>query len=30
LHHIEVVYEPLRSLMSIADALAYPEERLHD
>src|SRR5256885_7122253 len=30
LHHLEVAYEPLRSLMSIADALAYPEERIHD
>src|SRR5438093_6974049 len=30
LHHIEVTYEPLRSLMSIEDALAYPEERIHD
>jgi 4-hydroxybenzoyl-CoA reductase subunit alpha len=30
LHHIEVAYEPLRSLMSIADALAYPEDRVHD
>ena len=30
LHHIEVAYEPLRSLMSIEDALAYPEDRIHD
>jgi CO/xanthine dehydrogenase Mo-binding subunit len=30
LHHIEVAYEPLRSRMSIADALAYPEDRIHD
>jgi 4-hydroxybenzoyl-CoA reductase alpha subunit len=30
LHHIDVAYEPLRSLMSIEDALAYPEERIHD
>jgi 4-hydroxybenzoyl-CoA reductase subunit alpha len=30
LHHIEVAYEPLRSLMSIEDALAYSEERIHD
>jgi 4-hydroxybenzoyl-CoA reductase subunit alpha len=30
LHHIEVAYEPLRALMSIEDALAYPEDRIHD
>ncbi len=30
LHHIEVMYEPLRPLMSIAEALAYPENRIHD
>lgn len=30
LRHIEVEYEPLRPIMSIDDALAYPEDRLHD
>lgn len=30
LHHIDIVYEPLRPLMSIADALAYPADRIHD
>jgi 4-hydroxybenzoyl-CoA reductase alpha subunit len=30
LHQIEVAYEPLRALMSIDDALASPELRIHD
>jgi 4-hydroxybenzoyl-CoA reductase alpha subunit len=29
LHHIEVEYAPLRSLMSIDEALAYPDDRIH-
>jgi CO/xanthine dehydrogenase Mo-binding subunit len=29
-HCIEVAYEPWRSLLSIADALAYPEDHIHD
>jgi 4-hydroxybenzoyl-CoA reductase alpha subunit len=29
LRHIEVEYAPLRSLMSIDDALAYPDDRIH-
>ncbi len=30
LHHIEVEYEPRRPIMSIAEALAYQEDRIHD
>lgn len=30
LHHIDVDYAPLRPLMSIDEALAYPNERIHD
>ena len=29
LHAIDVVYEPLRSIMSIEAALQYPEDRIH-
>jgi 4-hydroxybenzoyl-CoA reductase alpha subunit len=29
LHHIEVEYAPLRPIMSIPDALQYPEDRIH-
>ncbi|MGQ4807357.1 4-hydroxybenzoyl-CoA reductase subunit alpha [Candidatus Entotheonellaceae bacterium PAL068K] len=30
LHHIEVEYEPLRTIMSIDEALQYPDDRIHD
>ena len=30
LHHIAVEYAPLRAIMSIEEALQYPEDRIHD
>jgi 4-hydroxybenzoyl-CoA reductase subunit alpha len=30
LHHIEVEYDPLRAIMSIDEALKYPQDRIHN